>query len=386
MNHFSLVRKNLLRKKTRTFLLFIAILMAFLIYAVLSSFNQAFNAGVKVAAADRLVVVNKINFTQSLPYAYYNRVRALAGVQNIFYADWFGGYYQEPRNMVITMAVEPVGWFAVFSEVLVNDEQKRTFLNDRTGILIGRMLAKRMNWQVGQQIPINSSIYRQSSNGQPTWKFTIRGIFDANRPEFDTNFAVFHHEYFNEARDMGKDSIGWMVLTTGDPARNENVMHAIDALFANSSFETETTTEQAFNKAFLEQIGSISLIIRSVVAAALLTILMIVGNSMYRAIRERTAEIAVMKTLGFTGKRLFALTLAESCLLTWSAGLLGLGLASILLYTLAPMLASVLPSLKMTTTTLFSSLLLMCALGLFTGFIPAWQALRLNIQQGLLKE
>lgn len=382
MSWLTLIRRNLFRKKMRTFLMLVAIFMAFLVYGVLAMFNQAFNAGIEIAAADRLVTMNKINFTQSMPYAYVNRIRAVDGVQQLTYADWFGGYYQEPRNQIALLAVDSETWFKVYPEVVINDVQKQAYLQDRTGLLIGDRLAARFNWKVGDRIPLPSSIYRQE-NGAQSWDFTIRGIFTANAPEIDTNYAIFHHDYFNETRDIGKDTIGWIVLTTGNPDRNEQVMRDIDAMFANSPYETESTTEQAFNKAFIEQIGSIGLIITSVVTAAFLTILMIVGNSMYRAIQERTKEIAVMKTLGFRPKHILTLVLAESFCLAVFGGTLGLLGAWGIMAAVGPMVAAVLPSLAMTWNIAFSTFFFIFLLGLITGAAPAWQAMRLNIQTGL---
>ena len=382
MSWLTLIRRNLFRKKMRTFLMLVAIFMAFLVYGVLAMFNQAFNAGIEIAAADRLVTMNKINFTQSMPYAYVNRIRAVDGVQQLTYADWFGGYYQEPRNQIALLAVDSETWFNVYPEVVLNDVERKAYLQDRTGLLIGDRLAARFNWKVGDRIPLPSSIYRQE-NGAQSWDFTIRGIFTANAPEIDTNYAIFHHDYFSETRDIGKDTIGWIVLTTGNPDRNEQVMRDIDAMFANSPYETESTTEQAFNKAFIEQIGSIGLIITSVVTAAFLTILMIVGNSMYRAIQERTKEIAVMKTLGFRPKHILTLVLAESFCLAVFGGTLGLLGAWGIMAAVGPMVAAVLPSLAMTWNIAFSTFFFIFLLGLITGAAPAWQAMRLNIQTGL---
>lgn len=383
MTLWSLVLKNLGRKKIRSLLLLVAIFMAFLMYGVLAAFNSAFNAGVNLASASRLVVVNKINFTQSLPMAHVNRVQALDGVADVTYADWFGGFYREAREQVMTFAVEPESYLRIFPEMLLSETEKQNFLRDRTGVLIGELLARRYGWKVGDRVPISSAIYADINTGARAWNLTVQGIFKGSRPEFDTNFAVFHHSYFTETRDVGKDTIGWMVLRTVDSARNEEVIAAIDALFANSAFETETTTEEAFNKAFMEQLGSISLIIKSVTGAAFATILMIVGNSMYRAVQERGKEIAIMKTLGFTSRKIFTLVLLESLTLALLGGVLGLGAACTMIHFVAPLIMSILPSLTMTWPIALSAIAFMLALGVVTGAAPAWQAMRSNIIKGL---
>ena len=385
MNFATLIRKNLFRKRARTALLLVATFMAFLIYGVLSAFSVAFSAGVSLASANRLVVVNKINFTQQMPMAYVNRIAAMQNVKDISYADWFGGFFREAKNEVMTFAVDPQTYLQVFSEITLSDAERQAFLSDRSGMLVGDMMARRMGWKVGDRIPLSSAIYVNTGTGGRTWDLTIRGIFTGSRPEFATNFVLFQHPYFNETRDMGKDTVGWMVLRTTDSTFNEQVIQAIDAQFANSPDETETTTEEAFNKAFLEQIGSISLIIKSVTGAAFATILMIVGNSMYRAITERTKEIAIMKTLGFTSRSIFTLVLAESFALALIGGLLGLAAASAMVYVVGPLIVSILPGMTMTTSTVLSSIGFMLLLGAITGAVPAWQAMRSNIITGLGK-
>lgn len=383
MNDFALVRRNLFRKKLRAWLMIISILVAFLIYGMLASFYRAFTAGEDAAAADRLVVVNKINFTQPLPIAYFNRVRAMEGVRQVAHLNWFGGYYQEPKNFLIVFAVEPQTYMDVYGNDLdIPADVRQAFMRERTGALVGEALARKWGWKVGDRVPIASNIFSQR-NGSRTWDMTIVGIMKAKTPQMDTNFMVFQYGYFDETRAFGKDQIGWMVLQTTSPSMNDKVAKAIDASFANSSYETATDTEKAFNKAFVAQIGNIALIMTLVVGAAFVTILMIVGNTMALTIRERTREIGVLKTLGFSGQRILGMVLGESVLLAMLGGIPGLALAAFIAFMLRENLSNFIPGFAMTPGIALAGIAMILALGLITGIIPALNAMRLRIAAAL---
>jgi putative ABC transport system permease protein len=383
MNDFVLIRKNLFRKKLRAGLMLLSILIAFLIFGVLAGFERAFNAGEDLAAADRLMVVNKINFTQPLPIAYYNRVGAIEGVRQATHFNWFGGYYQDPKNFLVVMAVEPESYLAVYDDqIAVSDEGRQAFLRERTGALVGEAMAKKWGWKVGDRVPIMSNIFTQR-NGSRTWDFTIVGILTPRKPQIDTNFMVFHYAYFNETQNLGKDLIGWMALNTTSPSANEQVTKAIDDMFANSMYETSTDTEKAFNKAFVAQLGNIALMVALVVGAAFATILMIVGNTMIMAVRERTREIGVLKTLGFSRGRILRMVLGESVLLALLGGLPGLALAAVFAFAMQTKMSGFIPAFSVTPGIALTAVALMLAFGLATGLIPALNAMRLKIATAL---
>lgn len=383
MNDVVLVFKNLFRRKLRAALMIVSIMVAFAIFGVLYSFERAFNAGQDLAAADRLVTVNKINFTQPLPYAYYNRIAGIDGVKRVTFANWFGGYWQDPKNFLITFAVEPRSYMDVMAEEFdISPQQQTAFIRTRTGALVGETLAQKQGWKVGDRVPIASSIFSQV-NGSRSWEFDIVGIVKPKKPLVDTNFLLFQYEYFNETRSFGKDTIGWLVLQTTSPARNDQVSKAIDETFANSSAETSTDTEKAFNKAFMAQLGNIALIVSLVVGAAFVTILMIVGNTMVMSVRERTREIGVLKALGFPGPRILKLVLAESILLALIGGLPGLAAAALVTSSLSASLVNFVPGLALTPTIIAIGIALMIALGLATGLVPAVNAMRLKVAAAL---
>ena len=372
-----LVLKNLTRKPLRLFLTVFATFIAFMIFGTLTAFQKAFDSGVDLAADDRLIVLNKINFTQLLPVAYVNRVRAVDDVLAVTHLNWFGGYYQDPRNQFAMFAVDPENFVKVFDELLISDEDRDAWFGNQQGLVAGRSIADTYGWKKGDRIPINSNIFSQQ-DGSRVWDFDVMAILEGADPQTDTNGVYFHYKYFNETQSFGGDFIGFMALRTTNPDRNEAVIAEIDDMFANSPAETETVPEKVFNKAFIEQIGNLNLILTSVVMAAFFVILVIVGNSMILSIRERTAEIGVMKTLGFTSGRIFRMVLSESLLVALLGGMIGV-LASGAMVTVINSAPIQLPTLILDGEVWTLALLYMIGLGLITGIVPAMNALRLNI-------
>ncbi len=381
MKDLYLIYKNLTRKKTRLFLTCFAIFIAFLIFGSITALKGALNSGVEMSADNRLITVNKINFTQPLPYSYVNKVKSIEGIKDVSHANWFGGFYQEPANQIVTMAVDPETYFTVYDDLVVPEEQLSQWKSNRRGVLVGERIAKTFNWQIGDTIPMSSNIF-SNKDGTQTWQLQIDGIFRGENEKADTGYMVFHYKYFMETQTWGGDNIGWLIVTTTDASLNQQVSDAIDESFANSAAETETSTEAAFNKAFIEQIGNIGLIIFGVVFMAFFTILVVVGNTMVLAIRERTNEIAVLKTLGFSSPRIFKMILIESCMLSFIGGLLGLGAAFVIVQGASQELSRFLPNLVLDQSIVLQALGYMLLLGLVTGIVPAVRALRLNIISG----
>ncbi|MEM8942834.1 MAG: FtsX-like permease family protein [Pseudomonadota bacterium] len=377
MKDLFLIFKNLTRKPLRLFLTLFATFIAFMIFATLGSFQQALNAGIELSADDRLVSMNKINFTQPLPISYVERIRAVDGVEMVTHLNWFGGYFQEPRNQLGMFAVAPESFLQVYPELLVADDKREAWINNRQGLIAGEAVAKQYGWQEGQRIPINSNIFSKV-DGSTVWDFDVVAIYTGADAQTDTNSIYFHYEYFNKTQSFGGDNVGFVAIKSADASQNEAVIAGIDTMFANSPAETETMPEKAFNKAFLDQIGNLGLILTSVVLAAFFVILIIVGNSMILSIRERTAEIGVMKTLGFGSGRIFRMVLAESLLLALIGGALGVLAANLLVAGInqAPIQ---LPTLVVNGALWLQALVFMLGLGLITGIIPAVNALRLNI-------
>lgn len=383
MSDFALINANLWRKKLRTSLLLFAIFIAFFIFTALMSVHSAFYGSAQsTAPIERLVTVNKINFTVSMPFSYFNRVASTEGVAGVTHASWFGGYYQEPRNFVQSFAVDGESYLEVYPEIALPDDQREAFLDDRSGLLVGEALAAQYGWEVGDQVPLLSGIW-QRTDGTYLWTFNVSGIFSVTEDTAPTNYAIFHYDYYNEPLAFNRDQIGWMVIAPASPDLVETLPDAIDAQFANSPYETETATESAFSRAFLAQLGNIGLILISVTGAAFVTILLIVGNTMVMAVRERTREIGVMKTLGFTSGRIFRIVLGESILLAVIGGVLGVGAGWFMVSGAAEAIGGALPGLGVTPMIALGAFAIMIALGLITGAVPAFNAMRLRVVDAL---
>lgn len=386
MSDLSLIFNNLFRKKLRTILLVFSIFSAFWIYGVLGSFNVMFESGGDVAALahNRLITVNKVNFTVSMPEAYVNRIRAVKGVKYAAGAMWFGGYYKDPKNVIQTFGVQPESYLDSYPDLIFTPEQRNAFIKERDCLAVGETLATRMKWKIGQSVPINSNIWRKK-DGSGVWHFNVCAIFKGDKPTVATTYAIFQYKYFNESLAYGGDSFHWIVVVPDKPSMNDRVIAQIDKMFANSPAETKTSTEVAFNQSFFKQMGNLALIITSVSGAAFATILMIVGTTMIMAVAERTKEIAVMKTLGFQTGRIFRLVLSESLLLSVIGGALGLLAAWGTVIGVGALLSGFLPGLKFVPQVAVMAAGLMVALGLATGLFPAWRAMNIKIVDALSK-
>ncbi len=383
MTRGTLIRRNLTRKPLRTTLTLIAVLTAFLLFGLLKTVETALNSGSDLAAADRLVVINKVNFTQPLPISYIDRIRKVDGVKAITWADWVGAYWRDEREVIVAFAVDPESYLAVYPELKVSDEDRERWLADRQGALIGRKLAERYGWKVGDRIPIKSQIWIRRDTGEKTWEVNIDGIFDADDPRIDTGYMLMHWRYLNEGRSFARDTFGWAIIRTTGAEVNERVARTIDQMFENSPFRTRTDTEAAFSKAFLEMFGDIGLIITSVVGAAMFTILMIAGTTMMLAVRERTREIAVLRTLGFRPDEVFRMVLAEAAVIAFGGGLAGMAVSAGFVKGASEALGQYLPPLVISGEIWGEAVLWMLALALLTGLPPAWTAMRVKIVEGL---
>ncbi len=215
-------------------------------------------------AATRLVVTNKVNFTEPLPIAYVDRVRALPEVAIVTHASWFGGYFQEPRNFLVAFAVDPETYLAAYTEFQFKPGEKEAFLADRTAIMVGEDIAAQYGWKAGDTIPLRSNIYSQKADGSDTWSFRIAGTFTSNDASSSASYVFFHYDYFNESRSFGTNGFGNMTIVPRPGTDLAALSAKIDALFMNSASETETRTEAAFNQSFFAQLGDIGFIITAV--------------------------------------------------------------------------------------------------------------------------
>lgn len=381
MKYLPLVWRNLTRRKTRTIFTMLSIVVAFVLFGVLAALNVAFSQGVELAGNDRLIITHKVSLIQLLPQSYQARLETTPGVVDVLHQTWFGGIYQKPSNFFMQCPVMPDRLLTLYPEYRLPDDQKKAWLTDRACAIVGRQTATRFGWKVGDRVPIQATIWRKK-NGSSSWEFNVCGIFDGDRKGVDTTPLFFNYDYFDEARQFGQGLVGWYVIRIDDPAKAPEIAKRIDEQFANSPAETKTTTEKAFLQAFAKQIGDIGLIIRGIVTAVFFTILLVSANTMGQSVRERTSELAVLKTLGFSDGLILGLVLLESCAIAVIGGAVGLGLAWILTQGGDPT-NGMLPAFYLPTADLGRGALVALALGVAAGIMPAVQAMRLRIVDAL---
>lgn len=382
LKYLPLLWANLGRKRIRTALTLASVVIAFLLYGLLQTMNAALTGGAELAGVDRLMTIHKISLIQPLPSSYLNRIRSIEGVKLATSQDWFGGIYQDDRNQVASFAVEPELFFEMYPEYSLPEDRKAAWIADRQGIIVGQSVAQRFGWKVGDRISLRSNIY-SNKDGTTAWDFNICGIYAATNG--DSNSVYFHYKYFNEARTFGEDNIGYAVVRIDDPDRAAEIAAKIDALFANSSAETKTSTEKAFIQGFANQLGNIGALIAWVASAVFFTMLLVTANTMGQSIRERINEIGVMKTLGFSNPTVTALVLGEAMLITALGGFLGLMLASLLAGALANVVQQFFPTLGMPAHAWTSGAVLIVMLGGLAAILPCAQAFRLKIVDALRK-
>lgn len=381
---WNLLFANLKRKRLRFALTFASITLAFLLFALVQALQHALTGGVELAGQDRLMTMDKVSMISLLPRSYLERIRSTEGVRSATAYNWFGGYYQDERTQVFSYPVlGEESLFEVYPEIIVPDAQKKIWLNERNGALIGKSLANAHGWKVGDHIPLRSAIFFKK-DGSNTWNLTVSAIFDWHDETGDTNGLYFHYDYFNEALDArSRDRIGWIGLRLKNKDQATSVAATIDKLFANSPNETKTDTEKAFTQGFINQLGNIGTIISVIVAAVFFTMLLVTANTMSQSVRERTNEIAVMKTLGFSGLSMMSLVLAESLLVTFMGGILGLTLGTFIAQGIGTALKQFLPLMRVPTEAYISGVFFMLLLGVLAGALPCWYAWRLKITDAL---
>ena len=382
--YLPLLAASLRRKRLRTFFTLASIVVAFLLFGLAESLRYSLQSGVDVAGADRLLTMHKVSFTQLLPQSYENRIRAVDGVVEVSPQTWFGGWFRDERNQIPTFPAKPEAFLRIYPEWDLPDEQRTAWMSDRAGILIGRGLADMTGWKVGEAVPLRSSIWRRK-DGSDTWDVTVRGIFDL--PEGgDTRQIIMHQEYFEEGRAQGQGLVGWYVVKIRDPGAAARVSRDIDLQFANSPAETKTSSERAMAQSFVNQIGNIGAILRAIVTAVFFTMLLVTANTMAQSVRERTSEIGVLKTLGFSNGGVLGLVLAEAVLITVLGGALGLAGAWWLGIQFEPVFRQYLPGFRVPPDAVALGVVFMVALGLVAGAVPALQAMRLRIVEALRRD
>jgi putative ABC transport system permease protein len=379
MKYLSLVWAGLWRKRVRTVLTMLSIVVAFLLFGLLQGLNQGMNTVFRSLNAERLYVQSRLNMNDGLPLAYLEKIRSVPGVRAVTHWSYFGGFYQSARNGLPVFAIDAATQFIVYPKIKIPQGQIDALTRTRTGAIIGTDIAAKYGWKIGDKVPLRTSIWtnRQGSDVYPVDVVGIMDISAYNAGSFPAFYV--NYEYLDEARAFGTGSVLFFVVSVADPRRGSEIAAAIDALFANSAYETTTQTEQVFAQSQMKQVGDINLIANSIVGAALFTLLFLTGNTMMQSVRERIPEFAVLKTLGFSDRAILALIFSEAFVLCVLAALIGLGLARIAF----SLISSVLGPLSLPPDVIEMGLGLAALLALVSGSLPAWRSTRINIVDAL---
>ena len=378
MKYLQLVLANLGRHKVRTLLTIASVALALFLFASLRSVTTTLAATAQFGGARRLVTLNATGLVFPLPLAYGNRIKALPGVTGLSWANWFGGRYGDGNTFFANFAVDPESYLAIYPEIVLPADQKQAFIQDRTGALIGKRLISRYGWKLGQNVTLQGTIFPGA------WTFTIRGVYTPTDPAIGDDVLIFHHEYFDER--IGRAGIaGWYIVEIDDPSHAAAIAKSIDDVFRNSSSPTKTGTEREFQASFATMWGNVSFLMSTIGLAVVFAILLVTANAMMMSARERTGEIAVLKTVGFSDKLLFGLVMVEAGVMALTGAALGLGFAIVLYPSINFNGAGFLPGFKVATSTLVVGALIAVGLMLASGLVPAVRAARLPIVQALRK-
>ncbi len=382
MKYFSLIWAQLFRSRTRTLLTLLSVVAAFLLFGMLDSVRVAFTSGGNVEGANRLITASRLSITQSLPIRLESQIRQVEGVRDVTYGMWFGGIYQDPKNFFPNFSVAP-NYFDIYRELEIPPAQLRDWQDTRTGAVVGESLANQFGWKIGDTIPMQATIFPRG--GSNDWPLQLVGIYrskDRAQAGNEERQLMMNWAYFDESNDYIKNQVSWYTVTLDNPDNASRVAQAIDAISANSDHETRTQTESAFQQAFIKQFADIGMIVTSIMAAVFFTLLLLTGNTMAQAVRERVPELATLKTLGFKDGTMLGLVMVESVLLIGLGGGIGMGLAALLLPVLAPRTQGLLPP-HIPLSTWLVGIALIVVIGIVVGLLPALRAQRLKIVDAL---
>jgi putative ABC transport system permease protein len=380
---------NLFRKPLRTFLTVFGVGVALFLYCFLEAVLNAFNAGVNMSDASRLIVQHKESLSFQLPISYQSLILQTEGVQRAAGAVWFGALSYDPQpdgsnreEFFAQFAMDLEQYLPMYPEIKIEPEQLRDLMNDQAGCVMGAKIAARLGKKVGDRLTLRSTIWGRGND--PLWDFNVRAIYTTDSPTFDQTIMYFHYKYFDEARQFGKGGVGIFVCSIKDPEQYQRIASAIDQRFQNSPFETRTVTEKAFNLQFVSMLGNLQLLMRSIGSAVALTMLLVSANTMMMSGRERTREMGILKAIGFTDGHVFWLLVGESMLISLFGFLFGAGgafvVANVMHFNPKP---DFFPVFYLPLESLLGALVIAAGTGLLSGLIPAISGMRLKAVEAL---
>ncbi len=382
MKYLYLVWAALRRRPVRTFLTLLSVTTAFFLFGVLQGINLGIDGVFKLLNTAHLRVVSRVNMNDPMPISHARRMAAIPGVAHVTGLTVLIGSYQQPRNIQIALGVDIDETFKIYETMKVQPQVLEAMRRTRTGVIVGRALARKYGWKVGDRIPIHSYNVPKK-DGSSDWVFDVVGFYDMDQSEWASNMWV-HYDYINEARATGKDTAMQFMVGVDDARQSAKISQAIDDAFANSPAQTATQNEKDFVESLLRQIGDISFLVNGIVGAVLFTLLFLTANTMAQSVRERIPELAVLKTLGFSDSSVQWLVLAESLALSILAALIGLGIAALVL----PAMTSVLQSqgagaMRVQPLVVVAGMGTAVLLAIVSGILPARRARRLDIVAAL---
>ena len=380
MKYINLVFKSARRSKRRSALTILSVAVAVFLFASLQAVLDGFDAVAAASSSTRIVTIRSTSMIFPMPMSHAEVIKSTTGVQDVTWANWFGGIYKDPKNFFGQFAIEPESYLRMYPEVIVSPDEKKAFLEDRTGCLVGDGLAKRFDWRLGDRIVLQPGIPQYGSQDYP---FTIRGIYRAGSSAVDNQSMMFHWKYVDE-RSAIKGQVGWYVTQISNPDRAAQLSQEIDQKFANSPYETKTETEKAFSASFASMLGNLNVLLGSVALAVVITTLFVAGNTMAMSVRERTTEIAVMRTLGFPSSVIFALIVGEGLVVAIVGGAIGAGLARLIINgEFLQMAGGFIPAFGVNNWNVVVGLGLSALIGVLAALLPAIMASRLKVVDAL---
>jgi len=379
VKYSGLIWSALYRKPIRSVLTLLSIFVAFLLFGLLQSVSFAFSQGANFSGVNRLIVSPKYSIIDSIPLNYTNQIRGIPGIEKIAHQQWFGGIFRDNRSFFPRWAVSK-DYLEIYTEFMLPQDQLDAFLTTRTGAVVGRSIAEQYQLKIGDKIPIIPDIWPNKDNGP--WEFDLVGIFDAKKDSVGDGIMFINYVFFEEYSLFGEGGAGNIIVQISDPDAAARIASEIDTMFANSSDETKTTSEKVYNQMFAKQMGDIGFIMTSILSAVFFTILLLTGNTMAQAVRERIPELAILKTIGFSNLSMLFIVLAESVFISLLGGLPGLGVARMMMPGLGESV-SFLSGLEMTPEIFIQGVTLALLLGIIVGLPSAIRAMRLNIVDAL---
>ena len=379
MKYWMIIKSGIERKRVRSIMTILSIAVAFTLFSLGRSVAVAFNSEIDYAGKDRLIVSSRLSFTDGLPLAHKNRIETLEGVKAVAYRQWFGGTYIERSNFFPKWPIPPE-YLDIYSELQLSQSEKNAFSNNKQGFIAGKELADKFGWKIGDRIPIIPDIWPKKGGG--VWEFDLVGIFTHADGGIE-NEAYINWEYFDEARQFETGKVGTFVVQLRDTNDSQEIAKSIDDLFTNSQDETKTSTEEAFAKMFAEQTGDIGFIVNSVLAASFFTILLLTGNTMSQTVRDRTSELGVLKTIGYSDDKIMLFVVLESMFICLAGAITGITIAFLIFPIFSEIAGNLGPNIEFSFSIFLTGIFLASLMAVISGILPAYSAMKLNVVDAL---